>query len=357
MRKFTLSIKQRHAKRVEATTSNLKGFLLPAVLLVFMGLMLAFPTHYFEGTKKGLAIFSSSVLPAIFPFAFLSTLMAKTEVVKDVSKAFEKPFRFLFGVSNYGAFVLFSALICGYPVGAVTTFELYNKGLISTEEAKSYIPISSTASPIFILATVGGALFEDMTVGVIILLSHYLGTFLNGILWGLVNKSRGKLKQGAEDKNAGAVGALSEHMRVRARVQNNNNENLVGGAVVKSVSSMLVVGGYLVLFGLVVDTLELLPFANSLPYSVKGILYSYVEMSRGVAMARSVSAKWFAVAIATFAVTFGGLSVNLQNYHYLSMCNCSLKEVILPKFSQGILGFLCAIIFSIFFFNIFGIKG
>jgi hypothetical protein len=140
------------------------------------------------------------------------------------------------------------------------------------------------------------------------------------------------------------------------RARDNNNDNIISDALIKSVSSMFAVGGYIVIFGLIVDTLCLLPFFDALPHEIKGATYALIEMSRGVAEARNISNKSLAIALSSFAVTFGGISVNLQNFHYLSKCKCTLKDVILPKFSQGILAFFVAIIFSIIFFNIFGIK-
>ena len=113
-----------------------KPYILPLILLVFIGLMLAFPTHYLTATRKGLSLFAHSILPAIFPFLFLSSVLGKTDFIKDVSRAFEKPIKFLFGTSSYGAYVLFSSLICGYPVGALTTYELYKDGRISSRDAR-----------------------------------------------------------------------------------------------------------------------------------------------------------------------------------------------------------------------------
>ena len=346
---------------------SFKGYLLPFSLLVFAGLMLAFPSHYLASATKGLAVFSSSVLPAIFPFAFISNLMAKTSIIEDISRAFERPVKRLFGASKSGAFVLFSSLICGYPVGSATIKQLYTAGVISDEEAKSYIPFSSTASPIFLLATVGGALFENVAVGGLILLSHYVATLLNGVLWGIVAKHRQRHGSCAGDGNTPFVGAKTQNLsscecahyaRASATsVRINNKENIVGDAMMSATSSMLAVGGYIVLFGLVVDTFHLIPNFGLLPPEVKSVLSALIEMSRGIAEARMVSVKWLSVALATFSVTFGGMSVNLQNYHYLNGCNCSLKDVILPKISQGILAFFVAIIFSLIFFNIFGIKG
>ena len=335
---------------------KLKDRLLPVVLLVFALLIISFPTYYLDSAKKGLALFASSVLPAVFPFAFLSSLFAKTSIIDDISKSFQTPIRKLFGVSKHGAYVLFSSLICGYPAGAATTLELYSLGLITEKEAKDFVPFSSTASPVYILATVGGALFCDVQIGLIVLCSHYVATLLNGILWRIINKSS---KRYEASLNNGAkvcmVAPAPAHTRVRA--QNYNNENLVGDAVVKATSTMLVVGGYIVLFGLVVDTINLLPFFGDLPPALKSLTYSLIEMSRGVVEARNIHFKPLAIALSSFSVTFGGICVNIQNFHFLSQCKCSAKDLFLPKISQGILAFFVAFIFSIIIFNIFGIKG
>ncbi|MBO7326140.1 MAG: hypothetical protein J6U74_01350 [Clostridia bacterium] len=356
MKNASVIKKGKSSKRICNIYARIKDYMLPTTLLIFVGLMLAFPSYYLEGTKKGLAIFSSSVLPAIFPFVFLSTLISKTNIIDKLSKAFSRPVKALFGASPYGAYVLFSALISGYPVGAVTTLELYEKGLISSEEAKSYIPFSSTASPIFILATIGGAMFQSTTIGVIILISHYTATLLNGILWHFIRKKEQRHGRCDDDNSKLSRTCSQACAHTLTCERDNNNENIISDAVVKAVASMLAVGGYIVLFGLVVDTVSLFPFFYNLPNAVKSVLFALIEMSRGVAEARMVGDKWLAIALSAFAVTFGGVSVNLQNYHYLSKCKCTLKQVLLPKFSQGILAFFTAIFFSLIFFNIFGIK-
>ncbi len=323
-----------------------KPYILPLILLVFIGLMLAFPTHYLTATRNGLSLFAHSILPAIFPFLFLSSVLGKTDFIKDVSRAFEKPIKFLFGTSSYGAYVLFSSLICGYPVGALTTYELYKDGRISSRDARSFLPFTSTAGPIFILATVGGAIFGDKDIGLVILLSHYAGTLINGLLW-----RRRSIRLLTD--NVEPCTLTHAYGRVHALIDNDGRD-IFGDSIVKSTTQMLTVGGYIVLFGLLIDTLCLLPFVENLSPILKSLLFSLFEMTRGVATCTNIPFKWLSVSFATLAVTFGGLGVNMQNYHFLSKCKCPLKEVVLSKISQGILAFFCAIIFSLIFFNIFG---
>lgn len=327
--------------------TKLKDFALPLVIIVFMGLMLAFPEHYMKATGRGLALFASNVLPAMFPFLFLNTMLSNTRAIPFINKAFEKPVNKVFGVVKEGAFVLISALICGYPVGAVTTARLYENGDISRDDVRSFLPFTSLAGPIFILSTVS-SVFEDKNVGLVVLISHYIGTLINGLLWRFVSHTRARKRNHIEN---GRV-AQNTSTILSADSEKSGGHNLLGEAVTSSALSMLTVGGYIVLFGLVVDTFALLPFWGDLPAILRVVFTFPIEMTRGVVEASTLASLPLAAGFATLSVTFGGVSVLAQQYHFLSRCNCGVFDLILPKISQGILGFFSALIFSIIIFNI-----
>ncbi|MBQ9107779.1 MAG: hypothetical protein IJY49_03040 [Clostridia bacterium] len=331
---------------VTFSKTKLKDFALPLVIIVFMGLMLAFPEYYMKATGRGLALFASNVLPAMFPFLFLNTMLSNTKAIPFINKAFEKPVNKVFGVVKEGAFVLISALICGYPVGAVTTARLYENGDISRDDAKSFLPFTSLAGPVFILSTVS-SIFEDKNVGLVVLISHYVGTFINGLLWRFVSHTRVRKRNHIEN---GPVAQYTSS--ILSADFESGGHNLLGEAVTSSALSMLTVGGYIVLFGLVVDTFALLPFWGDLPAILRVMFTFPVEMTRGVVEASTLDFLPLAVGFATLSVTFGGVSVLAQQYHFLSRCNCGVFDLILPKISQGILGFFSAIIFTIIIFNI-----
>ena len=328
---------------VTFSKTKLKDIIPPFVIIIFMGLMLAFPEHYMKATGRGLALFASNVLPAMFPFLFLNTMLSNTKAIPFINKAFEKPVNKIFGVVKEGAFVLISALICGYPVGAVTTARLYENGDITSEDVRSFLPFTSLAGPVFILSTVS-SVFEDKNVGLVVLISHYVGTLINGLVWRVIFRARARKRNHIENGRVALnTSTLSADLATH---------NLLGEAVTSSALSMLTVGGYIVLFGLVVDTFALLPIWGDLPTIWRVLFTLPIEMTRGVVEASTLASLPLAVGFSTLSVTFGGVSVLAQQYHFLSRCKCSVFDLILPKISQGILGFFSAIIFAIIFFNI-----
>ncbi len=99
------------------------------LLLIFslLGYLLLFPQIAAESARSGLLLWYHSVLPVIFPFLFLSSMMIRIIHAEDIPKTLTRPFMRLFGCSPYGAFVILAGFLCGLPVGAKLTSELYRE--------------------------------------------------------------------------------------------------------------------------------------------------------------------------------------------------------------------------------------
>ena len=335
-------------------------FVTPIAILIFMTLILLFPSYYMDSARKGLSVFATSVLPALFPFVFLTSILTKTGIVEDVARLFKKPFEKLFGVCPLGAYVSFSSMVCGYPIGAMTLANLYEVGAITQKDVKALLPISSTVGPIFVLGTVGGLLGNEI-MGVVVLVSHYVATLINGLLWKQLHKMESA--RTCERKGALTCSAHSSSRQTESgamplcTLQTFPQKDVIlsssiGEAIISSATSMLSVGGYILMGGIVVDTIALIPAMPSLPPELTSVIYGMVEMTRGVITSTLISSSTLKTSIVTLVVTWGGLSVLMQSYHFLSRCNLTFVDVILPKISQGILAFLTAEIFSNLFSNI-----
>lgn len=297
------------------------------LLLTFCVLMLVRPAYYLESARKGLTIFSSTVLPSIFPFYFFATLLTKIGAAKVLSALFEKPFFKLYRTPKESAYVILLSMISGYPVGASCIKELYLAGVIDTDDAKAISAFASTSGPVFLLGTLGSAIFKSVPAGVIILISHYLAAFVNGFLY--------KRKKSPKDLPA----------RIQSSVDNALSESME-----RSTLSMLIVGGYIVICGMIVDTLSLLGVDKLILNALGGgwqplvaLLFGLVEMTRGGIECAKCSFRPLGVALAAFVVSFGGLSVAFQNHTFLSVCNVKLKETLTRKLTHSIIAFLLAL--------------
>lgn len=297
-----------------------------------MGFMLANPPYYLNSARRGLALFATSVLPSLFPFYFCSLLLTYMGAVKGISAIGARPIKFFYNTPKESAYILMLSMLCGYPVGASTCSELYSAGMLSERDVKSIASFASTSGPVFILGTVGSAIFGNKMVGWIILCSHYLASLLNGLIY------RRKSKDGD-------IKTLA--MRVDV-------DNLLSQAISKSTLNMLYVGGYIVICGMLIDTLELVGLPQLLAITLNpelsqgliSLIYGMIEMTRGSIECAKCLSPHFSVALCSAIITFGGLSITLQNYTFLSKCKMRITQILIRKLTQCVIAFALAFAMS-----------
>ncbi len=295
-------------------------------------MMIAKPSFYIDSAEKNLMLFATSVLPSLFPFYFFSLMLTKIGGAKLLSKIAKKPVQLLFNTPKESAYIFFLSVLSGYPVGASTTYEFFKAGIINQDEAKSICAFASTSGPIFILGTVGSAIFDNYAIGLIVFFSHYIGAILNGIIFRL------------RKKHLSGVGTKT------INTPKNDVDSLVANSMASATTSMLMVGGYIVIAGMLIDTLTLVgldaflidKFGEKIATPLLSLVYGLIEMTRGSVACVDVSYSPLAVALTSAIVSFGGMSVTMQNYTYLSKCGVKLSQIILRKIVQSALSFLLA---------------
>ncbi len=304
-------------------------------IIAFMIMMLAKPDFYLDSARKGLALYATSVLPSLFPFYFCSLLLTYIGAAKGVSSIFKRPVRLLYNAPKESAYVLILSMLSGYPVGASMTAELYEAGVIDEADARSIAAFASTSGPIFMLGTVGKAIFDDVRCGACILAAHYIAALINGLIY------RRKKSQSYLDRH---VATLSDSA----------HDSLMSRTISASTLNMLYVGGYIVLCGMIVDTLSVFKvdilLNNSLGTAaapVYALLSGAIEMTRGCLACVQCAPKWLGVALAAGIISLGGLSVTLQNYTFLSKCRMSFLQIIVRKFTHAILAFVIGLLIGL----------
>ena len=308
--------------------------LLCLIILVVMTVFVIGSDVYVDSVKSGLTLYVACVLPATFPFFFFSKLLTELNFAGDLTGLTEKPMRKLFRAPPIGGYVLIMSLLCGYPIGAKLLSEFCSHGLITEEEAKRISAFTSTGGPIFIIGTVGVAMFDNKTYGFILLLSHYIGTFLNGIVF------RGKKR---------SVSSFS--------LPDLKNEDVLQKSMTETFLSIGVVGGFIVLFNLIVDMIDhtnlFAPFVRLLsllkiPSRLsEAFLFGLIEMTRGCKMLSALSYPVYVLLpCCAFLLTFGGSSVSFQSLTYLAKIKISPAYYILTKITQGIFSAITAFLLS-----------
>ncbi len=290
--------------------------------------------------SDGLKLFAVSVLPAMFPFFFFSKLLTSLGAAESLSSLTKKPTALLFNAPEVGGYVFAMSLLCGYPIGAKMVADCYESGLCSQSGAKKLIAFTSTSGPLFVLGTVGLSMFNNYTVGVVILISHYIAAVINGLIF------RGKK-------------ALDNTPLPLIPKQ---KDSALAEAINSSIFSVAAVGGYIAIFNMAITALKDLELLNiislfllkiNIPYNVsEGIVSGIIEVTRGaLVLSTSGSALVITVPIAAMLVSFGGLSVTLQSLTFLSKCKIKASYYLLTKITHALVTAVIALGLSLILFR------
>jgi hypothetical protein len=75
--------------------------------------MMAFPSIALNAARKGIALWASSVLPALLPFFICANFMTALGLPAQIGRILERPFRNLFGAPGVSAFVFSVSITSG----------------------------------------------------------------------------------------------------------------------------------------------------------------------------------------------------------------------------------------------------
>ena len=152
-----------------------------ALLCATLALML-YPQPSMEAAKSGLALCYNVIIPSLFPFFVLSSLVVELGLAGYLGRLLEGLMRPLFHVSGACASAFALGFIGGYPVGAKTAISLYENGMCTKTEAERLLAFCNNSGPAFILGVVGAGVFASSRVGVLLYLAHAAASICIGIL-------------------------------------------------------------------------------------------------------------------------------------------------------------------------------
>ena len=287
-----------------------------APILAAMVLFLLSPARYGACVLEGISLWASCVLPATFPFLFLTALLTRGTLYDRAAGKAAPFFSKFFRVSGAGGCAAILSALSGYPVGARTTLDLTLSGQVSHEERFRVACLASTTGPMFLVGAVGGGMFSSPSLGWLMLACHYFGVFFVCFLLRFTGSPQKSVAAPAQKRG-----------------------NALYDSLYSSVISILCVGGSIALFyafsQMVLDLLPPMP-----PYA-EGAVRGLFEMTAGC-KAFSADPSPFALAGCVFLTTFGGLCVLVQQLAFLSQAGIRTGRFVAVKLVQAILaGGIC----------------
>lgn len=311
-----------------------------ALLTAALGLILA-PTEAMEGAKTGLTLCFNVIIPSLFPFFVLSSLLVELGLAAYLGRALEPVMRPLFRVNGACATAVALGFVGGYPVGARTALSLYEKGLCSKTEAERLLAFCNNSGPAFILGVVGAGVFASSRVGLLLYLVHALASLLVGLLFRFYGREEGSARRG---------GTHVESVRFTSAFT---------GSVTRSFQSTLSICAFVVFFSVVITLLSRFGILAALAHGLSALcapfglteawasrlLTGLLEISSGVWSLSGSGTLAGRVSMAAFMLGWAGISVHCQVLSFLSDSGLSVRTYLLGKLLHG--GFSAALVWGL----------
>jgi sporulation integral membrane protein YlbJ len=233
--------------------------------------MVRFPKDAFEAAVAGLHIWWDIVFPGLLPFFVISQILIGLGVVHMMGVFLEPVMRPLFNVPGSGSFVMAMGLASGFPIGAVLTAELRTQNLCNRVEAERLLSFTNTADPLFMIGAVAVGMLGHPEAGLTIMLAHYLSSLTLGFLMRFYRQREAATAE--QVPRRGFLFSRALQALVEAREKDGRPlGRLMGEAIHRSVETLLLVGGFIILLAVVIRILELIGVVAFLGRGVTALL-------------------------------------------------------------------------------------
>ena len=249
--------------------------------------MNVFLQNFLSAGQDGLHLIATAVLPVLFPFFVLTSL---------ILNLVNNPRPWLVVLLSY---------FSGYPNGARLTQTLYTRQQIGLEQARTLSVVTSTPSPIFVIATAGAIILKDVQLGCVIFICAVLSALINGWVWHTKTDAPHTIQTLTRPKAPSFFETFSH-------------------AFSSATSAIINVCGIVLFFYIATSLFKMTP-----------ILTGILEMTSGVAKTTNP-------ILIQFLVTFGGFSVAMQQQLFMQSFQIKLRTYLFYKTTHALLA--CALL-------------
>jgi sporulation integral membrane protein YlbJ len=341
--------------------SKIKTLALSMSVTIFAASLIIMPGESLEASIRGLDMWWEIVFPSLLPFFIVSEMLIGFGVVRFIGVMLEPLMRPLFRVPGVGGFVWAMGMASGFPSGAKLTARLRQEEQITKLEAERLVSFTNSSNPLFIFGAVSVGFFQNATLGIVLAAAHYIGNICVGVVMRFYG---GKDKEELRNQSSGKKGFIIREAFSalhHTRLQDKRPiGKLLGDAVTSSIQTLLMIGGFIILFSVInkmlyhlhittfvaegLSTLFILlqlPEQLSIPF-ISGLF----EITLGGKLTSGVNeATLLQQAIITsFILGFSGFSVQAQVASILAETDIRFKPFFYARFIHGIAASVTTII-------------
>lgn len=262
-------------------------------------------------------------MPSLFPFILFTNILIQSDISKLITKISKK-----YGNLIYAGIIGF---LCGYPMGAKATYSLYSENKITKKQANFLMSFANNCNPIFVISTIGICILDNVSIGILLLFSHYIAALIICII------------------NFAHNDIIHENIRNSNSFNENIDKKLHKSffeTIDLSIKSTFITLGnilaFIIIFNLIFSIIETillkLNISKDIIYSLSG-LFEVTNGSRLIYLNTNFNYN-ITVSLISFMLSFSGFSIIFQIYSCIYKIPIKLGHIIKSKVVQGVISAL-----------------
>lgn len=297
--------------------------LITVLFLLLTGCILTNSAQSLAYARLGLDLWFNKMIPSLLPFMILSGIMVRLNLTEKMAMAVYPAVNPLYKVRKNVCYCMLLGFLCGFPMGAKVTGELRERGLLTAREAQYLLAFCNNIGPVYFLS------FALPLLGRRLVAPYLFGMYGIPLLYGLVLRYTAYRDLGMPAKRELIICEnLPPKKSLWLKVLEATEQSIQS-----SIQSMLMLGGYMILFNLM----------NLIPHVLLGrpldVLGPLLEITGGLGMLQQRLPLF-----GLLALSFGGLSCIAQTYSCIRNTDLSLSGYIYHKVGLTLLNagfYLC----------------
>ena len=264
------------------------------------------------GAAAGMELCLKTVIPSLFPFLFLCSLLTNS-LWGFRNLRLQRIIRKL-GIPEGAESILIAALLGGYPAGAQTIGAAFQSGSLAMEDARHLLTFCNNAGPAFLFGMTA-AIFPDKRM----LWAMWMIQILSALLTAITG----------------------HHTPIRSAALP-TAETSVPELLVRSIRTMAVICGWVLLFRMVTSFLEtwiLFRFSPEIRVFLAGLL----ELSNGCISLQEIHNPALRFVLCSVFLSAGGLCVTMQTVSVIG--GLSPTPYLIGKLQQNFFTFVHCILY------------
>lgn len=303
----------------------MKKIIYASICTGIISYLLVYPQEALHAARDGLNLWLNVMIPTLLPFLILTGILLRTDMIERFLKPMKTVWKICFGISAAGAYALLVGVLCGYPMGAKITSDLYENHKIGKKEAEYLLTFTNHASPIFIRTYLCHICLKD--------------EIPFGEVWGILMFSaftvmlifRFLIFRDRTDQQ------LEQKMLKKETSASSSSGAFLDVSIMNGFETITRLGGYILMFSILSACISHFWISENIPGClVSGILELTTGLYQLQECSMQIALKYI---LSMFMTAFGGICIVLQT-RSLTSEKLSLRYYMIAKVLNGIVAAL-----------------